>query len=97
MVNQLKIEKARKSRSRKIPFLPRFGFVVEFAGKKISYRQAPLFETMVNLLDRGPSFSNFQKIVLEQLYEISLPSVSRKKTVNVKAKTLSSRPKKLKK
>ena len=97
MVNQFKVEKAKKSRSRKVPLLPRFGLVIEFGGKKFSYRHAPIFETMVNLIDRGPSFSNFQKIILEQLYEISLPTVSKKKTVNVKAKTVSSRPKKLKK
>jgi hypothetical protein len=70
--------------------------VIDIGGRRISYRQAPLLETIINLIERGASRSNFDKIIMEQLYEISLPSLARKKTVNVKAKTISARPRRLK-
>ncbi len=97
MINLLRIERVKRTRSRKIPFLPRIGLVVEVAGRRVSYRQAPIFETILNLLERGATKSNFDKIVMEQLYEISLPSLIRRKTVNVKAKTISEHPRRLKK
>ena len=95
MINLFRVEPAAKTRSRKLPFLPRLGIVVDVAGKRISYRQAPLLETMLNLLERGATLSNFNKIIAEQLYEIALPSFVKKKTVNVKATTIFSGPKRI--
>ncbi|SME93935.1 hypothetical protein [Pseudobacteriovorax antillogorgiicola] len=95
MVNIFKIERASRTRTRKLPFLPRLGVVIDVGGRRISYRQAPLLETFLNLLERGATRSNFDKIIAEQLYEIALPSLAKKKTVNVKAKTISSKPKRL--
>lgn len=95
-VNLFRVDNSEKTRSRKFPLLPRIGIVLEFGGKRFSFRHAPLLETLMNLFERGPSKSNLQKIVTEQLYEISLPSLSRKKTVNVKARTIHEDPKKLK-
>ncbi|RYZ76081.1 MAG: hypothetical protein EOP04_32490 [Proteobacteria bacterium] len=95
-VNLFRVDKTDKSRSRKFPFLPRVGIVIDFAGKSYSFRHAPLMETLLNLLERGPSRANLQKIVTEQLYEISLPSLIRKKTVNVKARTIHVQTKELK-
>ncbi len=95
-VNIFRVEPSEKSRSRKFPLLPRIGFVVDFAVKRFSFRHAPLLETLVNLLERGPNRANLQKIVTEQLYEISLPSLIRKKTVDVKARTIHHKPKALK-
>ncbi len=97
MVNILRIERSKRTRSRKLPYLPRIGIVIDFGGRRISYRQAPIIETILNLIERGASRSNFDKIITEQLYEIALPSFAKKKTVNVKAKTISSRPKRLRK
>ena len=96
IINLFRMERSEKSRSRKLPILPRIGIVVDFAGRRFSFRHAPLLETLLNLMERGPTRSNFEKIVTEQLYEISLPSIVRKKTVNVKARTLSTRTRKLK-
>jgi len=96
MVNLFRVERTSKTRSRKLPFLPRIGLVVDIGGRRISYRHAPIFETILNLFERGATRSNFNKIVMEQLYEISLPSLARKKTVNVKARTISAKPKRLK-
>jgi hypothetical protein len=95
-VNIFRVDPSDKSRSRKFPLLPRVGIVVDIGGKRFSFRHAPLIETLLNLLERGPNRSNLEKIVTEQLYEISLPSLIRKKTVNVKARTIHRQPKELK-
>ena len=95
-VNIFRVDRSEKSRSRKLPFLPRIGLVIDFGGRRFSFRHAPLLETLLNLLERGANRSNLQKIVTEQLYEISLPSLSRKKTVNVKARTIHMQTKELK-
>lgn len=95
-VNIFRVEPSEKSRSRKFPLLPRIGIVVDVAGKQFSFRHAPLIETLVNLLERGANRANLEKIVTEQLYEISLPSLIRKKTVNVKARTIHRTAKELK-
>ena len=96
IINVFRSERTEKSRSRKFPLLPRVGIVVDMAGRRFSFRHAPLVETLLNLFERGLTRSNLEKIVIEQLYEISLPSIVRKKTVNVKARTISNRPRKLK-
>lgn len=89
MINLFRVDKSGKSRTRKIPLLPRFGLVVDVAGRRISFRHAPLIETMVNLVERGPTLSNLQKIVSEQLHEISFPPKRRNKTLDVRARTVS--------
>jgi hypothetical protein len=96
IVNLFRVDRSEKSRSRKFSWLPRFGIVIDFAGRRFSLRHAPLIETLANLLERGPTRSNLEKIVTEQLYEISLPSLIRRKTVNVKSRTIHERPPRLK-
>lgn len=93
MIHLFRIEPAPKSETRKAPLLPRFGFVVDVAGKRISFRQAPITETIINLLERGPTLSNLKKIASEQIYEIKFPFRKKSLTVDVKAKTISRRSK----
>ena len=88
MIHVFRIERSRKTRSRKFPLLPRIGLVVDVAGRRLSYRQAPILETVINLLERGATRANFNRIIAEQLYEITFPSLLRKKTVNVEASTV---------
>ena len=95
LVNVFRVDRSDKSRSRKFSWLPRIGIVIDFAGRRYSWRHAPLMETLVNLFERGPSRSNLEKIVTEQLYEISLPSLIRQKTVNVKSRPVYNRPRSL--
>ncbi len=96
IVNLFRVDRSEKSRSRKFSWLPRLGIVVDFGGRRFSFRHAPLLETFLNLVERGVTRSNLEKIVTEQLYEISLPSLIQKKTVDVKARTVYHRPKRLK-
>ncbi|NRA64609.1 MAG: hypothetical protein HRU19_09010 [Pseudobacteriovorax sp.] len=97
MINVFRVERSKKTKTRKFPLLPRIGIVVDIGGRRLSYRQAPVLETLVNLWERGPTRANFDKIIAEQLYEIALPSISRRKTVNVKAKTILTKQKRIKK
>lgn len=96
IVNAFRVDTLDRTRSRKFSWLPRWGVVVEFAGRRFSLRHAPLLETIANLLERGATRSNLEKIVTEQLYEISLPSLVRRKTVDVKSRTIHDKPRKLK-
>ncbi len=91
MINKWTLEKIKSTKTRKLPWLPRMGFVLEIGGRKISYRQAPFFETIAILMERGVTLSNFQKAAKEQLFEIVLPNEKKRRTVNVKARTVSSR------
>jgi hypothetical protein len=88
MIHLFKVEAAPKSTTRKAPLLPRFGFVVDIAGKRVSFRQVPITETILNLLERGPSLKNLKKIAQEQIYEVTFPFRKKGQTVNVKARTV---------
>lgn len=84
------IDQSEPTPSRKLPFLPRFGIVIDCFGHQISYRRAPFLETIVNLIERGPTVANLQRIVMEQVSEINFPLRHRRRlTVNTTARTLS--------
>lgn len=73
MANMFSVTKAERSKLRRLAFLPRIGVVVEVAGRRFSYKQAPLLETILNLKDRGFSVTNLVTLAKEQLAEISFP------------------------
>ena len=72
-MNLICFEKSPRTRSRKAPFLPRFGFFVDVAGRRVTYRQIPMIETLLNLRERGFSAKNLRQIALEQFNEIVIP------------------------
>jgi hypothetical protein len=73
MPNSLCVEKSKRTKTRKLPFLPRFGFIVEIGGRQIAYRQVPLTETLLNLRERGFSMKNLVKVAMEQINEVKFP------------------------
>jgi hypothetical protein len=79
------VEKSKTTRTRKFPILPRVGIVIDVAGRRISYRYAPLLETLRNLIERGLSRSNLEKIQNEQIREIAFPGDAKPRTLDVKA------------
>ena len=89
-MSSLQFDRTEPTPSRKLPFLPRFGIVIECFGRQVSYRRAPFLETLLNLIERGPSPSNLQRIIMEQISEINFPLKHRRRlTVNTTARTLS--------
>jgi hypothetical protein len=78
MANTLCIEKTKRTKTRKLPLLPRFGVVVEIGGRQFAYRQVPITETLLNLRERGFTMQNFVKIAAEQLAEIKFPKLKMK-------------------
>lgn len=86
-------EKTKPSRTRKLPFLPRIGFVIDVAGRRFSIRQVPLLESLTNLIQWGLSRSNLERIEAEQLAEVVFPVAQKSETVEVKARLISEEPK----
>jgi len=82
------IEKTKTTRTRKFSALPRIGIVLDVAGRKVVWRYAPLLETLLNLIERGVSRSNLEKIENEQMHEITFPGPRSSRTLDVKAKTI---------
>ena len=72
MSNMICVEKSKPSAVKRLKFLPRFGFVVDVAGREITYRQAPVLETLLNLSKKGLSMKNFMEVAFQQLSEINL-------------------------
>lgn len=70
MATSISIEKSKPSKLRRLPFLPRLGFTVDFAGVELSYRQAPILEALFNMKDRGISVEKLLEVSTEQLREI---------------------------
>lgn len=77
MANQLCVNKISKSKTRKLPFLPRIGLTFEIGNRQIVFRSAPLLETFLNVWQRGLSPKNLMDVGLEELSEINLPQISR--------------------
>lgn len=69
----ISIEKARKSRLKRLSFLPRFGFYLDFGGRQVAYRQTPVLETLFNLRKRRLSARDFFDVALQQLVEVDMP------------------------
>ena len=76
MSNSFSFEKSKPSNMKRLPLLPRFAVTVDVAGRRMTYRQAPLIETIANMWDRGFSMKNFLDVTFEQLSEIELPKVA---------------------
>ena len=91
---QFEVDKKKPSKTRKLPFLPRFGIYVDFAGREFIYKQTPLLETALNLQERGISVSNLLKLMVEQFSEIEFPAKKKAKTITTSARTISIQRKK---
>ena len=77
MANMLCLQKTEPSKLRRLPLLPRIGITIELAGRQLTYKQAPLLETLLNLKDRGFNLKNLAKVAQEELDEIRFPVIKR--------------------
>jgi hypothetical protein len=69
----INLDKIDPGKTRRLPFLPRFGWVLEWNHHQLSYRQTPFLETLVNLRERGFSYENLLKVSLAEVKEIQFP------------------------
>lgn len=73
MATMFSMHKSERTKLRRLPFLPRIGIVVDFAGQRLTLKHAPLLETALNLRDRGFNLKNLRKVLAEELNEIRFP------------------------
>ncbi len=75
MINCLSVNKSKKSKITRLSFLPRLGLFIDVGNYEIIYRHAPIFESLVNLYQKGFSHENFKKIVrvFENVFAVILP------------------------
>lgn len=73
MATMFSMHKAERTKLRRLPFLPRIGIVVDFAGQRLTIKHAPLLETALNLKDRGFNLKNLRKVLTDELNEIRFP------------------------
>jgi hypothetical protein len=66
------VQKSKKSKVRRLGFLPRIGITLDFGGKSLRYKQAPILETVFNAIIQGPSKKTLTQIVKNQFKEIKL-------------------------
>lgn len=69
---QFSSEKAQKTPTRKLRFLPRLAVVVDIAGRQFTFKQIPVLETIANMKRKDFSFKNFSTISKQILNEISI-------------------------
>ena len=73
MANMIKVVKSEKSKSRKLPFLPRIGIVVDAFGRQFIFKGVPFAETFLSARERGFSLATLQKAAEDLLNEVSIP------------------------
>lgn len=94
----LSIEKKSPTSTRKIPFLPRIGVYVDFAGYELYFKQVPFLESMLNLWEEGHeallrqgkplSVSRLRSIVKQQFSEIKFPLIKFTKSIDTTFRSL---------
>lgn len=65
---------SKKSKLRRLSFLPRIGITVDFAGTQYGYFQVPITEMLLNLVGRGFTLENVISVSHQQIKELELPN-----------------------
>lgn len=76
MAIRYSLKNSKASALKRLKFLPRFGVVVDFAGKELTFLNAPILETLVNLVGNKFSLTNFINVAMIQLSEIKIDTFS---------------------
>lgn len=67
----ISVDKAKVSKLKRLRFLPRFGFTVDVAGYKITYKQAPILETIYNVaFNKKAPYRGLVSVSIQQCKEI---------------------------
>lgn len=75
MATMFSMKKTERSKTRRLPLLPRVGLVVDVAGRTFTFKYASLLETAMNVRDRGLPLSAFRKVLTEELAEIKFSAL----------------------
>lgn len=78
----------KQSKTRKLPYLPRLGLVIDFAGYELTLKFAPFLEAVLSLPERGFSSQNLTDITAEQFDEIAFHSKDSQAVINTSAKSV---------
>jgi hypothetical protein len=84
MASSFSVDRAERSKLRRIPFLPRLGLTLEIGGRQFTFKNAPFIETFLNWRDLGFTFANFKKVAVEELDEINFPDRKTQRFATVK-------------
>lgn len=82
MPTGLSIKDSKPSKVRRLKFLPRLSFSMDFMNKRVEFTQAPLSELLYNLYRDGFSKENFMNVVVTQMKETRLGELSEKSRDN---------------
>jgi hypothetical protein len=69
------LEKAKESKLKRLKWLPRIGLMIDVAGYRLSYRNVPIAETVLNLFETGFSMKNLMKVSTQQCREVELEKI----------------------
>jgi len=82
---------SKKSKLRRLSFLPRIGLTVDFAGTQYGYFQVPITELLFNMLGREITLANVISVSHQQIKELDLPNKpTRKKKTSKKVNSTKS-------
>jgi hypothetical protein len=65
---------SKKSKLRRLSFLPRIGLTIDFAGKQYGYFQVPIAELLLNMIGRDFTMANIISVSHQQIKELELPN-----------------------
>ena len=78
MAIDFSFNKVKKTKTRKLSILPRIGFSVEFAGKRLTYKHVPFLETILNTKRRDFTLKRMGEVSNNQLQEVALNTSTEK-------------------
>lgn len=88
---RLEYQKSKPSKTRKLPYLPRIGVVVDFAHWTVTYKQTPILETAANLVNEHVNIPKILQVVEKQFSEIKFPKgLKKSQVINTTARVLKS-------
>lgn len=90
-------DKRQKSSTRKLPFLPRIGIYVDFAGYEFVMKHVPLLETLFNINPYHLTRAKLEQVISAQLDEVIFPPKKKEVVVSALARTISVQTKKVRK
>ncbi|MDD9950975.1 MAG: hypothetical protein OXT67_05355 [Zetaproteobacteria bacterium] len=81
-------EKRKKTGTRKLPFLPRVGIYIDFAGYEVVLKHVPIMETLVNINPYHLTRAKLQQVMAMQMDEVNFPTKPKEVIITAIARTI---------